>query len=586
MAVAIPIKNVVVMPYPQLVADADTTRANVHRSFDGSNILHDVVHMSLNKSSLRSRAPFDCLFPLYDTVLFQASELPAGGLVKRTQFVMIQSEATQRWVNATLQCSRTDTMLGMRCRNFITGAACDDEDWWTPDKLLLDAIDLNEIATGMGWQNKVSLVGLVTETHALMQALFVKKDYSYATSWYDDDNRTMVVDWRQLGAQYAGYNGFKFDFSHNTMNVYRLPERLPWEDSTDWFDREKVIAAWYRKHELTDNNSLIALGERVWRSDLAGCMEGLFCKIAQMVWIMALKQQSAMSHLKIPTHQRRGFFKQMFVNGVVGENIGGGRIIFPFSREYGQPLNGEANIFRYSGAPVYWEHQPLNVGLMRLSSKLSPNDEDLVTLRRTLVCYNALELRFLNISTRCWAEPLNKQELRVLTTSQGLRMTKFSMWSLGLTLNLVGFVVALRLQQLTWLMVLRMNIQGVQLLSMDADIIMSFGAIPLIISYHMPYEPDVIVDEQAQQDFYFAEFMVFLSFTWFLRLGIELGIWVLRVTHFGRVMLVLTSRLLYLLRVEIGHKHQTGYTTCYDEDGLDGVRTAKYAQYVPDQKRK
>ncbi|DAZ93110.1 TPA: hypothetical protein N0F65_006862 [Lagenidium giganteum] len=479
--------------------------------------------------------------------------------------------------------------------------------------------------------------------------------YSYLKTWVDDNNKTLVVDWRQMGSLYAGFNGFKFDFTHNTMGVYRLSERTALEGSgyaENWFEQEQKIAAWYRNHELTDNNSLIKLGERVWGPDSPSmwpeqtkryCVKGMFRKITQTVWIMALKKKPVMSHLvymsmEDPDDPATWFQKQMMVNSVVGEGIGGNRVAFDFSREDGKPKNGESWVlipllsaflnvqsqelllasimqellttmfsllevengklmmkdalychFGWASLGVnksddkvsMWRklngtirqmvnetlhvveaiHDQMNAAVTPVTipiEYLSPTADELMVLRKSLVCYNTLETRFLNISMRCWAEQLNEQETRLKTTSEGLRVLKFSMWSLGIVLNIIGAVVSLRFAwrvailwfhdhfwDLNLTLALNMDIQGIGLISLDAIVIMAFSCFPLILSYHLPIDPSFVPADAsaANQNKVFAECMVLLSLTWFLRIGIELGIKVIHLKHYSWWFNLLTSRI-------------------------------------------
>ncbi|DAZ94762.1 TPA: hypothetical protein N0F65_011326 [Lagenidium giganteum] len=504
--------------------------------------------------------------------------------------------------------------------------------------------------------------------------------YSYLNVTVEGD--TIVSDWRQLGAYYAGFNGFKFDFTHNTMGVFRLSERTKAEGTGyahDWFEQEKIIAAWYRNHEVNDPNSLITMASALWGTDYTPpsqgyCFEGWYRKLAQVAWIMALRLQPVMSHLvymsmEDPDPPVTWFAKQMMANAFSGENIGGIRVSFPVTETTVPPVSGSAwplvpllnafreqlgeealltvfmsemnitfldlieveqgdlmfhdavhcrfgrvsmgvsqlddkstawnklypkvremvnstihrvnaihqqlnnasvpvnipheylnyskksNTFKYLGPPVYWTHQPLGVGLLRLSVKTCPSDTDLQQLRDSLVCYNTLETRFLNVSTRCWAEPSSTQEISETIDAQGLRTLRVIMWSLGLVLNLLGAVVSIRFfikiiklwfhhrfSDMGFTLALNMDIQGVGLISLDAVVIMAFSCLPLILSYHLPNDSRFMLDQHDKPNAVFAEFMVLLSLTWFVRLGIELAVEVVHLKYYNWWFNLLASR--------------------------------------------
>ncbi|DBA00929.1 TPA: hypothetical protein N0F65_006129 [Lagenidium giganteum] len=519
--------------------------------------------------------------------------------------------------------------------------------------------------------------------------------YGYCNVSIEGD--LLVADWRQLGAMYAGFNGYTYDFTLNTMGVFRLAERRRSQGTgyaNDWFDREREIAAWYRSHELNDPLSLIEMAESVWMEDSPTlhegafghhfCLEGLYRKIAQTLWIMALETKPVMSHLvymsmQDPDPPATWFFKQMSVNEVVGENIGGIRVVFPFARDGGDPLAGSAwvlivlvrafeqefgaqwlesalmdkmnttflglidiengrmmmkdavqcqfgwttlgvasgddksmvwdklyarmhdmvratikrataihsqmqarfgadvvirheyasynhtsSIFRYEGPPVYWQHTALGVGLMRLSSKLGPTEKELQPLRDSLVCYDTLETRFLNLSTRCWAEPNSVQELRSSIDTQGCRFLEFTMWSIGVILNLLGAVIALRFVKkilLMWKhncmrtvpvkMAINLSIQGLGLISLNGIAVMSFGCLPLIVSYHLPITDAFVADHTSsmkdrRSNPVVVETMVLLSLTWFFRLGTELGSRCIPLHYYNWWFSTMSSRIRYV----------------------------------------
>ncbi|KAJ0391793.1 hypothetical protein P43SY_011322 [Pythium insidiosum] len=890
-AVAIPIKNVVVMPYPRVVPDALSTssRAYDHETElirtrwlsgrDVFRVVERVVRLALTdpdlRRSLEAKGDFaiDSLGNLlspedynvvsqYYALVFQASELPAAGTVPRSQPIAVWQASTQQWVNATLTCSHTETIPGMRCVN-PEGGVCDDRDWdLRPRQLTLTPVDLQSLTNNTGWTNKNSLLSFVTWTHNTMRALFTKKDWSAAvaettqvqllsvledghrirydssnifdnsivssefvrskrlTDWLDlgyrrfescfgsefllsgffanyfalrliedivvanrlygtstaftalpvhnfssawsdifshdvhltsgagalkfqDERRTylgsemtrfteataalkkdrpmvgsilmgssfrmllfmkwypnsyysflqveergdtVVADWRQVGGYHAGFNGFKFDFVRNTMGVFRLAERRATEGSGyghDWFAQERELARWFLQHEDQDPRSLVQLVSSVWQKDLdalpaQGCREGLLRKVTQTVWIRALRWQPVLSHLVFmsmtdPDDPAVWFKKQMGVSEIVGETITGQRVSFPFSREGRAPITGSEwvlvpllraflqrwnasevvdevmaemdttflelievengkmmfkdathchfgwatlgvtgtsskddvwkktrarmramiagivdsvdpiyaemaarvdvhipleyvfynrknNIFPYEGPPVPWRHSALGIGLLKLAVKVAPLDEEVMALRDALTCYDVLELRYLNVSTRCWAEPQNAEEGRKRYRSEGLRLLKFSMWSLGVVLNVIGAVVSLkycgrvlrlwrqdRFSDLSITQALNLDIQALGMISFEGVVIMAFSSVPLILVYHLPVDSRFMPDVSEQPTTVFSECMVLLSLTWFIRLGIALGDGVIHLRYYNWWFDLLTSRVRYCL---------------------------------------
>ncbi|GLE02866.1 hypothetical protein PINS_up011730 [Pythium insidiosum] len=535
------------------------------------------------------------------------------------------------------------------------------------------------------------MLGPILMGNSFRMLLYMKWYFNsfYSFLQVEKQHDTIVADWRQVGGYHAGFNGFKFDFVRNTMAVFRLAERRV-SDGTgydhDWFAQERELARWFRQHEVQDARSLVQLVSDVWQQDLQapdaqGCREGLLRKVAQTVWIRALRWQPVLSHLVFmsmtdPDEPAVWFKKQMGVSEIVGETITGHRVSFPFSREGLPPTTGSdwvlipllhaflqrwnasevvaelmsemdstflelievengkmmfkdathchfgwatlgvtgssskddvwrktrarmrtmlaaivasvepiraqmmaavpsadleipsaylfhnrtSNIFPYEGPPVVWRHTALGVGLLKLAVKVAPLDDEVNALRDALTCYDVLELRYLNVSTRCWAEPQNSEDGRERFRSEGLRLLKFSMWSLGVVLNAIGAFVSLKycarvvrlwrsdgFSDLSITQALNLDIQALGMLSFEGVVIMAFSCVPLILVYHLPVDARFMPDVSQQPTTVFSECMVLLSLTWFLRLGIALGDGVLHLRYYNWWFDLLTSRVRYAM---------------------------------------
>ncbi|KAF0718818.1 Aste57867_1458 [Aphanomyces stellatus] len=195
------------------------------------------------------------------------------------------------------------------------------------------------------------------------------------------------------------------------------------------------------------------------------------------------------------------------------------------------------SIFKYEGPPVYWTHTALAVGLMRLSTQISPDNAIVATLKDSLVCYDVLETRYLNQSTRCWSELNNLNETRVQHNSEGLQTMLLSFWSMGLMLNLFGSVIALRFAlriwhvvrttgfEERWSTVLCIDIQQFGLSSFGECALMACGALPFMFSYQMPQDAEYIANSSKTHlgSVYLDQFMVTLGLTWYIRLGMDIG---------------------------------------------------------------
>ncbi|GLE09409.1 hypothetical protein PINS_up021018 [Pythium insidiosum] len=226
--------------------------------------------------------------------------------------------------------------------------------------------------------------------------------------------------------------------------------------------------------------------------------------------------------------------------------------------------NRSSDIFPSEGPPVYWRHSALGVGLVKLASKIAPLPSEVDAWRRSLVCYDTLELRFLNVSTRCWAEPDSVVERRERTRAEGLRLLQFSMWSLGVRAQphrggRVAHIPAARLAAL-----------GLGMIPFEGVVIMAFSAVPLMLSYHLPSDARFMeqpLNGGGRRDLKsaaLAEAIVLLSLTWFVRLGIALGDSVVRLRRFNWWFNALTSKLRYVTIAVIAALRQA-----FRVDGVD-----------------
>ncbi|KAJ0399887.1 hypothetical protein ATCC90586_006502 [Pythium insidiosum] len=514
----------------------------------------------------------------------------------------------------------------------------------------------------------------------------------YRNSYYSFLNSTVtgdvvVADWRQFGGYFVGFNGFKFDFARGTMGVYRLAEQTSLQEVNDpsrSFELERSMARWYAQHEVSSPNGLVTLLKDVWGPDesvavdptTSGCPHAFLRMLAQSAWILALKRRPVLTHLAYmaisdPEEPAPWFYAQLTVNAIVGENIVGDRVRFPFNRETGTPYTGSAwvivpilqallstsnasevasalasevdnsffnimsteegklmlknadhcsygwatlnvtakddkdsvwakirpkvratierlvdkvpvvfgemnaflpiaipheymtsrrpnTVYGLEGPPVFWQHTPLGVGIVKLGSRLAPTDEEVAVWQRSLTCYDTLETRFLNISTRCWSEPKNTVEEVRRVRSVGLRMLMFTMWSLGVVLNVIGAVVCIkfllrvvrlwredRFSDMTPLLAFNLEVQGLGMISLEGILIMAISSVPLILSYHMPRDERFLDRLSEPQHEWFAECMVLLSLTWFIRLGIELGNLAVHLHHHNWWLNLLSTRLRY-----------------------------------------
>ncbi|DAZ99476.1 TPA: hypothetical protein N0F65_001661 [Lagenidium giganteum] len=535
--------------------------------------------------------------------------------------------------------------------------------------------------------------------------------YSYMTPEIRGD--TVALDYKVIGAYHTGFNGMKFDYMHNMMAVWKLAEQ-PMEKSRATaaaaFEKEQRFADWFRNFEVNPDYGLVPAVQRLFGPMVEDCYRGLIRKIAQVVWVMALRFQPAMNHLAYTGMADGGdpgtwTINQMLVTELIGENPYGTRVRIPYVRATLAPDTGNAwpmvpllhafvavhdepfvverlmaelnrtypqlieiergttnfrdvvmcpvgkhppfivaasddketmykkifpalralvteivtnitaistrmqsevatmsipeafvrlnrshPIFRFEGSPVYWVNKALSIGLIRLTTKEAPTAENLAVFIASMVCYDTIELRYLNQSQRCWNELGSATEVLKLIDSNGLRVVLFSMWSMGIILNLTAACVALGMwsmgiilnltaacvalgygyrlwsswnlsgrKPIPFLLAISLDIQGIGLLNLLECTIMAWSAFPLISRFHLPSDMFFFRNpDQRNSNTWWIEGVVALALTWYVRLGMELARYRIHLKRFnmwyymsGSYMRNAILVLIYLVRMSM-----------------------------------
>ncbi|KAJ0412488.1 hypothetical protein ATCC90586_006855 [Pythium insidiosum] len=216
-------------------------------------------------------------------------------------------------------------------------------------------------------------------------------------------------------------------------------------------------------------------------------------------------------------------------------------------------------IVTHRGPPVFAEHTAFNIGLMKLSTKNVPRQRDVRKLLKFEHCYDVLELRYLNITTRCFFEDGSLTERRVIKSAARLRRLMSVLWALAAVLNVfsfyIGWVVTCkiwrvfqltRFQDVNLFLALDMNIQGPSLVSLSEILIVTASCVPMLISRHLPANSEFITKQSTQQPIV-RELLIALSLTWFVRLGMELATLAVHLRFQNYWWLTMQTRLRYLL---------------------------------------
>ncbi|KAF0694628.1 Aste57867_14524 [Aphanomyces stellatus] len=235
------------------------------------------------------------------------------------------------------------------------------------------------------------------------------------------------------------------------------------------------------------------------------------------------------------------------------------------------------SIFKYEGPPVYWTHSPLAVGLMRLSTQVSPDDAIVNKIKSSLVCYDVLETRYLNRSTRCWSEFNNVNQTRAQYNSEGVRTMLLSFWSMGIVLNTFATVVAIRFAlriwhvakttgfQEHWATLLNIDIEEFGLSTFGECTLMAASAAPFMFSYQLPQDPEYINKNNGSHlgSIYLDEAFITMGLTWYIRLGMDIGASMLHLRCKNKWFTQQSKKLraiiivVYLVRIKITSTNRT-----------------------------
>lgn len=189
------------------------------------------------------------------------------------------------------------------------------------------------------------------------------------------------------------------------------------------------------------------------------------------------------------------------------------------------------------GSPVYWKPSPLTAGLLKFWPAKTPLPSIIAKLRANTRCYNVLELRYLNVTTRCFTEPGDVQYSLLRYQSEPLRKFLLSNWSMAIMLNTIACVIVFRyLRKLlkAWRVTkfaglysevaLQLNIQGIGVLTISQSLLLLAACAPSLIGFHIPEDPVFMPHYHRhgeKMNKVTIDFFVTLSMSWFLKLGFE-----------------------------------------------------------------
>lgn len=187
------------------------------------------------------------------------------------------------------------------------------------------------------------------------------------------------------------------------------------------------------------------------------------------------------------------------------------------------------------GAPTDWRPTALTAGLLKLWPSKTPLDVTVQQLRDATQCYRMLELRYLNVTTRCFAEPKSVLLRRRVVASEGMRTFFLNNWTMAVMLNTLASVIVLKyLEKLlrAWRVTkfecldveaaLQLNLQGMGVLNISQSLLLLAATLPSLLGFHIAESATFLPfysDEQLAKPL--ADLCVTLSMSWFVKVGFE-----------------------------------------------------------------
>lgn len=187
------------------------------------------------------------------------------------------------------------------------------------------------------------------------------------------------------------------------------------------------------------------------------------------------------------------------------------------------------------GPPNDWRMSVFTVGLRKFWPPKTPLKEAVHQMQAASRCYRMLELRYLNTTTRCFAEPNNVRMKRVRYQSEAMRKFLLSNWSMAVMLNTMAWVPVLkylkkllkaweatRFEYLDTEVALQLNLQGIGVLNISQSLLFLVATLPSLIGFHLPndstFMPSFSTERPSKP---VVDFFVTFSMSWFVKVGFE-----------------------------------------------------------------
>lgn len=165
-----------------------------------------------------------------------------------------------------------------------------------------------------------------------------------------------------------------------------------------------------------------------------------------------------------------------------------------------------------TGAPIAWHHSPVQIALTKLSAHQFPSRDAVRQLETMQRCFDTMEVRYLNMSVRCYTEYQAQTIYREEKQSAALKTLLSTNWALGVVLNIMGAYAAFRflhslyrvykqtgMEDIHLALAMNMVIMGPDAIQLSELALLAASNLPLLLGYHLPSNPD-FVDETSQSN--------------------------------------------------------------------------------------
>lgn len=187
------------------------------------------------------------------------------------------------------------------------------------------------------------------------------------------------------------------------------------------------------------------------------------------------------------------------------------------------------------GPPNYWKPTAFTAGLRKFWPPRTPPKATVQQMRAASHCYQMLELRYLNTTTRCFTEPNSVKVQRRMYASEAMRKFFMSLWSMAVMLNTMAWVIVLkylekllkawrvtRFECLDLQVALQLNLQGMGVLNISQSLLLLVATLPSLLGFHLPRDSTFVLPHQdGHLPKILVDLLVTLSMSWFMKLGFE-----------------------------------------------------------------